>query len=430
MINRRLLLLLSLLLMIANSWSNNFITIKDGQFYSKGKPYYFIGTNFWYAPILASEGVGGNRERLQKELDLLQSLGINNLRILVGADAGSSNANTVKPYLQPEPGVLNDTLLAGLDYLLFEMEKRDMVGVFYLTNSWDWSGGYGFYLRQTGHGDSPNANGEGYNQYVQYASQFVLDRKAIQLYHNFVRSIITRTNTITGRKYTEEPAIMSWQICNEPRPFSKEGKEAFAKWIAETARLIKELDPNHLISTGSEGLYGCEVDESLCETIHWDTNIDYLTIHIWPVNWRWSTPDRLYEALPNVYLRSTDYISLHQRMAQSIGKPFVIEEFGYSRDRTFLLPETKTRARDAFYNFIFQQVLESKNNNGLLSGCNFWGWAGTGRPNAKVWSMGDDYLCDPPHEPQGWYSVYDSDSTTIELIKKFTSLLQKKDKTE
>lgn len=411
-----------------NSWCSNFVTIKDGLFYSKGQPYYFIGTNFWYAPILASEGVGGNRERLKNELDILKSLGVTNLRILVGADAGSSNANTVKPYLQPEPGVLNDTLLLGLDYLLQEMEKREMVGVFYLTNSWDWSGGYGFYLKETGYDDSPNANGEGYNQYVKYASQFVLERKAMQLYHNYVRRIITRTNTYTGRKYTEEPAIMSWQICNEPRPFSKHGKEAFARWISETAKLIKELDPNHLVSTGSEGLYGCEVDEKLCETIHNDANIDYLTIHIWPVNWRWSTPDRLYDALPNVYLKSTDYISLHQRMAHRINKPFVIEEFGYSRDRTFLLPGTRTIARDSFYNFIFQQILESQSNKGLLSGCNFWGWGGTGRPNSKVWSMGDDYLCDPPHEPQGWYSVYDTDSTTIELIKKYTSLLQNKGK--
>jgi hypothetical protein len=172
------------------------------------------------------------QERLKSELDMLQSLGINNLRILVGADAGSGNANTVQPYLQPAPGCINDTLLHGLDYLLCEMESRGMVGVFYLTNSWDWSGGYGFYLKQTGHGDSPNANGEGYNQYVKYASQFVFDAKAKELYYDFVRTIVGRTNSISGRRYADEPSIMSWQICNEPRPFSKEGKEAFAEFDA------------------------------------------------------------------------------------------------------------------------------------------------------------------------------------------------------
>lgn len=422
--NRRLFVLFLSICMLFPLLANSFVKVKNGHFYQDGKPYYFIGTNLWYAPILASEGTGGDRERLKSELDMLQSLGINNLRILVGADAGSVNANTVQPYLQPAPGCINDTLLHGLDYLLCEMESRGMVGVFYLTNSWDWSGGYGFYLKQTGHGDSPNANGEGYNEYVKYASQFVFDAKAKELYYDFVRTIVGHTNSISGRRYADEPSIMSWQICNEPRPFSKEGKEAFAAWISETARLIKSIDKNHLVSTGSEGLYGCEVDEQLCEKIHRDHNIDYLTIHIWPVNWRWSSPDRLFQALPNVYLKSTDYITLHQRMAERLNKPFVIEEFGYSRDRTFLLPEGRTRARDAFYQFIFQNIADSHASQGLLAGCNFWGWGGAGRPVDKTWKLGNDYLCDPPHEPQGWYSVYDTDSTTIQLIRRYTELLK------
>ena len=35
----------------------------DGQFIRNGKPYYFVGTNFWYGAILGSEGVGGDRDR-------------------------------------------------------------------------------------------------------------------------------------------------------------------------------------------------------------------------------------------------------------------------------------------------------------------------------------------------------------------------------
>ena len=64
----------------------NFVTVRDGDFYIGDSLYRFVGTNFWYGPILASEGRGGNRQRLARELDLLQSTGINNLRILVGGD--------------------------------------------------------------------------------------------------------------------------------------------------------------------------------------------------------------------------------------------------------------------------------------------------------------------------------------------------------
>ena len=405
--------------------AGNFVTVNGTHFKRNGSAYYFVGTNFWYGPILGSQGMGGDRNRLIRELDALKALGIDNLRILVGADAGSKNANTVFPYLQPKPNVLNDTILAGLDFMLAEMGKREMLAVLYLTNSWDWSGGYGFYLKECGYGDSPNAAGDGYNAYVKYASDFVREPKALKMYYDFVRSIVSRTNRYTGKAYKDDPAIMSWQICNEPRPFAKDNKDLFYNWISTTAKIIKSIDSNHLVSTGSEGLYGCEVDEDLCVRVHNDLNVDYLTVHIWPVNWGWASRDRLYEALPNVFVRAGEYIQIHERMAERIDKPMVIEEFGYSRDRTMYAAGTSVMARNAFYNFIFSKVKESKDGSKAIAGCNFWGWGGEGRPKAKEWKIGHDFLCDPPHEPQGWYSVFDTDTTTIDMIRETADYLKK-----
>ena len=87
--------------------------------------------------------MGGDRERLCHELDQLKELGITNVRILSGPDAGSILANPAKPYLQTAPGVLNDTILEGLDYVIAELEKRDMDAVIYLNNAWDWSASNG-----------------------------------------------------------------------------------------------------------------------------------------------------------------------------------------------------------------------------------------------------------------------------------------------
>lgn len=105
--------------------------------------------------ILGSEGTGGDRKRLTAELDSLCSIGVNNLRVLVGSDGRRGVPAKVEPTLQVEPGVYNDTIFAGLDYLLAEMGKRDMVAVLYLNNSWEWSGGYGQYLEWAGHGKAP-----------------------------------------------------------------------------------------------------------------------------------------------------------------------------------------------------------------------------------------------------------------------------------
>ena len=402
------------------------ITVEGTKFMKEGKPYHYIGTNMWYASILASEGEGGDRDRFCKELDNLKSLGITNIRITTGPDAGSDLANPAKPYLQEAPGVLNDTILQGLDFALAELEKRGMDAVIYLNNAWDWSGGFGFYLKQCGYGDSPNANVDGgYNRYVEYCADFAREPKALEMYYNYIKQIISRKNSITGRLYKDEPSIMAWQLCNEPRPFAKENKEAFAKWISEAAAIIKSIDKNHMVSTGSEGYIGCEIDMELCERIHADRNIDYITIHIWPVNWGWAPRSNPDSGIENACMESGFYIAEHVELAKRLGKPLVIEEFGYSRQDNISGTDIPTGSRDIFYEFIFASVEKSMSENGPIAGCNFWGWGGSGRPNGHVWKPGNDYLCDPPHEPQGWYSVFDNDSTTIETIKKYSKKINR-----
>lgn len=74
-------------------------------------------------------------------------------------------------------------------------------------------------------------------------------------------------------------------------------------WMSDVAAQIKLLDPNHMVSSGSEGLQGCEKDIALFEKIHADSNIDYLNIHIWPYNWGWVKADSLKELLLEAKIR-------------------------------------------------------------------------------------------------------------------------------
>lgn len=97
---------------------------------------------------------------------------MDNLRILVGSDGERGITAKVEPTLQIAPGVYNDTILAGLDYLLAEMSKRKMVAVLYLNNSWEWSGGYGQYLQWAGHGKAPVPAVDGWPAYMEYVKQY------------------------------------------------------------------------------------------------------------------------------------------------------------------------------------------------------------------------------------------------------------------
>lgn len=406
----------------------DFVTVRDGEFRIGDSTYRYIGTNFWYGPILASEGRGGDRERLARELDFLHELGVTNLRVLAGADGAEGLASHVEPVLQTAPGVYNDTLLRGLDYFLADLEKRGMKAVVYLNNAWEWSGGFSTYLEWAGAGEAVNPADAGYPAYMEYASGFVRNDSAKALAASHVRNIVGRVNTVTGRPYAESPAIMSWQIANEPRPFSQESMRPFAEWIGETARLIKSIDSNHLVSVGSEGSWGCENSIELWNEIHAIPEVDYATIHIWPYNWSWVSPDVIADSV-DVAIANTDaYIAEHHRsLAAALAgpdgrgksKPIVLEEFGYPRDGMAIAPGSAVSGRDRYYSYIFDEVA----GKGRLAGVNFWAWGGYAAPAHETWRRGDDYTGDPAQEAQGLNSVFAADSTTLAVIRKGVSKL-------
>ena len=405
---------------------HSFIKVNaDGQFVRDGKPYYFVGTNFWYGAILGSEGEGGNRERLHKELDFLKSIGINNLRVLVGADGENGIKTRVEPSLQVAPGVYNDTILAGLDYFMNELRERDMTAVLYLNNSWEWSGGYSVYLQWSGHGDAVVPAVDGWPAYMEYVKQFPQSDSAKALFANHVNYIVSRTNRYNQIKYVDDHTIMSWQIGNEPRAFSDENKEPFARWMADVAAQIKSLDPNHMVSSGSEGSWGCEMDMNLFEKIHADPNINYLNIHIWPYNWSWVKADSLKELLPRAKENTKKYIDDHMVIARKYSKPIVLEEFGFPRDGFSFSKEAPTTARDEYYRYVFDLIRQDRESGGLFAGCNFWAWGGFAgqNPDHVFWEKGDDYTGDPAQEQQGLNSVFATDST-IEIIKAENRKLQ------
>ena len=407
----------------------SFVRVEDGKFVCEDYPSHYVGTNFWYGAILGSEGVGGDRARLEAELDTLKALGMTNLRVLVGGDGPDGIPTRVSPTLQKEPGVYNDTIFHGLDYLLAEMAERNMKAVLYINNSWEWSGGYGMYLEWAGAGKALIPAEVGYVPFMESVSRFVTNEKAKELFYDHVRHVVTRTNTVTGKPYKDDPTIFSWQIGNEPRCFRNDstGQAVFVDFMWTSAALIKSLDPNHMVSSGSEGSWGCENDMDLYERIHSCPDIDYLNIHIWPYNWSWVRENTLKTNLPQAIANTDQYIDEHLVLAQKYGKPVVLEEFGFPRDDFQFAQGTPTTARDEYYRHVFGRIVESADEDGLFAGLNFWGWGGlAGQSETNLyWQPGDDYCGDPAQEQQGLNSVYACDASTMEVIKEATQAIEK-----
>ena len=401
-----------------------YVRVENGNFMIGDSVYRYVGTNFWYGAILGSEGRGGNRERLQKELDLLQQTGIDNIRVLVGGDGEENIPSHIMPVLQTAPGVYNDTILDGLDFLMAELEKRNMKAVLFLNNAWEWSGGYGSYLDWAGDGKTPNPAIDGYQAYMDHVAKFVVNDSAKNLAANHTRNMVTRTNRYTGKPYSESPAIMSWQIANEPRAFASDSltKAEFANWISSQAALIKSLDPNHMVSTGSEGKHGCEQDIDLWYKIHSDPNIDYGIVHLWPYNWGWINEETIVDSVGVAHAKTLEYIKPHSDLMKQVGKPLVLEEFGYPRDGFLFSPGSPTQGRDSFYGFVFDLIADTD----MIAGCNFWGWGGYAEPQHTTWEAWDDYTGDPAQEQQGLNSVFAKDKSTLEIISNATKKIANK----
>ena len=394
-----------------------------------GKPYRFAGANIWYAAYLGADAEYGNRARLGRELDRLKALGISNLRILASAEEGPLQ-HSIKPGFRTKEA-WNEALLRGLDHCLAEVGKRGMKAVLYLTNFWEWSGGMGTYLwYATGQYMDMGDPAHPWPAFVDHNAGFYRSEPAVAMFHDHVRRLVGRTNQITGRAYADDPAIMAWQLCNEPRPGATESiivetLPAYYDWVSRSARLIRSLDPNHLVSLGHEGTIATGDGEHRVAEAH--SAVDYVTAHIWPLNWGWVNGKDLAGTWESGAAKVADYLKTHEAIATQLNKPLVFEEFGFPRDGEQYDPSAGTSFRERYYAMIYGAVEASRARGGPVAGSNFWAWNGEARAQHADHRFVDGdraYMGDPPHEPQGWYGNFDSDRAMLALIAAHAARLE------
>lgn len=178
---------------------------------------------------------------------------------------------------------------------------------------------------------------------------FYTNPKVRDAYKAYARTIIGRKNTVTGVAYKDEPAILGWEVLNEPHTkdeYERKGGAVCAStpggcvpgklaytWIAEMSAYIKSLDARHLVSTGEEG-YRADGATNCCHN-NWVNGgfkgedftkntalptIDFATVHVYPDHWQIEAKE--YDWIgPN-------YIADRAKVAHAAGKPIIMEEYG------------------------------------------------------------------------------------------------------
>jgi len=392
---------------------SSFVQVEKGDFRLDNMNYSYIGANYWYAAFVAIDEKG--KERIVRELDFLKEAGVLNLRLMASGEGPSTEPFRITPMLQESMGNWNEDILTGLDFVLAEMAKRNMKAVLCLNNFFYWSGGMAQYVSWFTGEKIPYPEEHGWDTYMRFSARFYTLPKAEKLYFELLNKVVSRKNTITNTLYVNDATIMSWQLANEPREFGHDKK--YVKWVKKSSDLIRKLDANHLICIGNEGI----LDHLVGTTYHKTAslkNINYLTVHLWPENWSWYSPKNPDESFESTKIKSKKYLDKNAEAAILSGKPIVLEEFGLARDGGSYQADTEVLMRNKFYQFLYETTIG--NPNSPYRGMNFWAIGGEGRPRQAetYWQSGDDYIGDPPHEKQGWYSVYFTDQSTFDWLKK------------
>lgn len=304
-----------------------FVTAKDGELWLDGEPFHAAGTNN-YRPMFLDAAVVDQlmAAAADNNLPVLRAWAFNDIGDPADPTTTIDPQNTTMYFqywdVEASAPAFNDgeNGLERLDYVVASAAEHGIKLVFPFVNNWGPYGGMDQYVLWAG---------------GEYHSDFFTDPTIRQWYQDWVEHLLNRVNTITGVAYKDDPTIMAWELANEPRCLASGRYEAgpdctsevITEWATEMAAFVKSIDPNHLLGLGDEGwlctgggeghwAYDCSqgVDGAAIAAID---DIDMVGMHLYPDHWGASVE------------WSEQYILDHAALAEEVGKPLFIGEYGW-----------------------------------------------------------------------------------------------------
>lgn len=330
-----------------------FVRTSGLRFVLDGKPFFANGFNAYWLMLLGSDP--SQRSRVTAAFQGASAHSLTLARTWAFSDGGSKA-------LQYSPGVYNEQMFRGLDFVISEARRYGIKLILSLVNNYQSFGGKKQYV------DWARSQG----QWLASDDDFFTNPVVRGMYKNHVKTVLTRRNTFTGIAYKDDPTIFAWELMNEPRSNDKSGRSIQA-WITEMAAFVKSIDSNHLLEAGLEGFFGpssqrLQSNPGFQVGTDFISNnqipgIDFATLHSYPDQWLSSSSDQSQLAFLNGWL------DVHISDARNIlRKPLLLTEFGKSRkDSGF-----SDYQRDAFFNTIYTKIYWSARTGGPASGGLFW----------------------------------------------------------
>lgn len=215
---------------------------------------------------------------------------------------------------------------------------------------------------------------------------------SVKAFKKLIKQIIERKNSINGKIYREDPTIMAWEIANELE-YWHFAKSDVHKWIKDIAAYIKSLDKNHLVTIGistDDPEFG--KNSSIYQLFDVPA-LDFFSFHLYP---SYGVVDSSESMISNNDVQKIEFIT---KNFLSLGKPVIMEEFGFSNSVAFNLKVRSDKDTAGLYNSAFKAYMDAA----FLAGCSgamFWGWGVPEEKRVPMWwskeshSAQDKQFCD------------------------------------
>lgn len=275
-----------------------------------------------------------------------------------------------KDGFQPDAGIINENRFHSVDVIIANAEKYHIKLIPVLLNNWEDYGGRNQYLEWVGIKASEDTD-------------FYGNTNTRRLYENYINHVLSRKNKINNKTYAEEPAILAWDMMNEPRINNDKENKSINPWVNEISKYISQHDKaGHLITIGTEKINKTSDKKQPLQLCSLNT-IDICSIHLYLF-----TDDKPIYQNENQIIKE---LSEEKKYAYSIKKPIIVEEFGVSKKtKPFNLNPVSEMDK------LSAQIMKLKFNGILV-----WNWSLSSDTSFGFSPTGDDV---------GNYSVKDLNS--------------------
>jgi endo-1,4-beta-mannosidase len=319
------------------------VEVQGAHFVLGGKAIVPHGVNSY--PLLQHAG-DGRWDEVRDVFAQARALGRPVLRTNAFMDGGDNPAR-----LRDDDGTLREEGLVALDGLLAEATKARVRLLLVLANNWDDYGGAPAVVRAI----APR------EQLPKDA--FWSDTRALASQHALIRALVSRTNSITGIGYAQDPAIFAWELANEARCTDPEYCDArtLVRWARDMADAVRAAGAEQPVSWGGAGHRG-KYGEDLA-AIAADGAVDVLTVHIYPeLRAPWIARLDMNARIDAAVLFGAELLYDRIALARRYSMPLLVEELGYRP------PEDLSQAeRDAERALVLRRLLAIAHAHGIAT---------------------------------------------------------------